>query len=516
MGFLRFIAFSLLFTFASAFAQTNSSQKPRAILINGGGDPTSNRRDFFDSLRSIKFNLVSSGWETTVLNSNGPNTDEPNSIAYGGDVPDPVDGRVPWIYHRDDSAGAVGPATFEEIEKRSLTAADASVPLVYYFTDHGGQGSGSTDRVVYLWDDETLGVNDLRKVLRMRRSSSPTILLMDTCYGGGMLESLFDKEGNWIEGTCGFASAGADEVGFSKTLQGVPIDTGMLAAFNVRSDSAAAKKVDSDNDGSISFSELYESSFYEKDMSSSPLSSSDFFIEKYLYKERISGNEAKCSPEAVSDKGSVQVALLGLAKLFKERADVEGSGSSLEELKAYESAKEALAKFVEQQDKDAAELKKYWNEWVSKKYPEMRARFVDRKAKLDRSRDAVKKAKTQTEKEKAYSNFNRVLSDYKTTWNEYSRVYDAATNGKDDDFNLYLKSKQAESLVFEDTKKEIRLQEEIAKRVRKVRIAERLEAVQRMQARGDMKAASTLLGLLKCENTKLMSVPHEPLEGKTK
>lgn len=276
----RFFSGALLTaSIASTFACISISEtclaKPLAIVTSGGINIWSNHGRYYKNLDAADH--VLSNWKIYNLAADGPGGQMPNSlnanqedqIFYGSN-------GLPIPHRFEPKSNFFGPATYQAISQAledGLHQLQPGDPVFFYFTDHGSRGDGPLGRKVCLWG-EHLTVAQLRSLVDRVPETSRVIMVNDQCFGGGMLESLFQK-GEARGNSCGFAAASTNQLAYG--------GGGMIRAI----DTLCSKLKEKGR--SCSFQDVYNavirSDSWKKN--STPVSSSDLFLEKVIKKPRL-------------------------------------------------------------------------------------------------------------------------------------------------------------------------------------------------------------------------------------
>lgn len=270
---------------------TGAHAQSVAISVDGGGSPSSNFCRYYDNLRRTSV-VFSDGWQRTTLATDGPGGTEPDSVACAADGTTPVfdtDGTPHLIRHPvpgTASAKADGAATKNSVRETILARIQAlrdGDSVMLYFTDHGNTGSGPDNRTVMLWG-ERLSVDELRPLLQLIPERNKLILVNDQCFGGGMLEAIFGKDGRPRGNSCGFAAATAAEMSY---------DGGGFMKKAERYSSGKEAPPGGKNPGDpFGFQDVHRGLLRSqrtgaKDLTFSlPVSSGDLFLKKYDEKQR--------------------------------------------------------------------------------------------------------------------------------------------------------------------------------------------------------------------------------------
>lgn len=298
---MRPIALLLALT-TNLFAQqsTSNNSNGSVLLLSGGGSPTSNNQRYYTNLEMGQ-QYFSGQWGMHTLAANGGNSTIPN-YALGDEMGAPVfDERgftqVGIKKSSDLPKGIQGEASKAAIKaalKKLVNETPPDKPIMFYVTDHGSAGDGPDNRAIVLWDGQKLSANELREILQEVPANRKLIMVNDQCFGGGMLESMFDGNGFPLHpGLCGFAAASTSEVatsggGFMETLNAHRLMPSQINAstfgdiyqhLKQRSYTSSTDEFGDDNRGT-----RYDPNSFRTEVSSSPVSTSTLFSFKYLAK----------------------------------------------------------------------------------------------------------------------------------------------------------------------------------------------------------------------------------------
>jgi len=284
----------IVFTFsAMAYGQSCSG----VFALSGGGSKDSNYLRYYDNLDRITD--VFGNCPRKYSLANGNNTQKIITDRFAEDPADKFVGRKV----KDQSADGYGAAHENYIENElpnwTPMTSSSSKPVIFYVTDHGGKNKkkgletpGSSSVTLYrkprpkdptkeektkYYDDASLSTEELNRMFKNKPSNKPVILLMDQCYGGGMMHSLFNDPNNYkskING-CGIAAAQEDQVAW--------LGGGVLRNMQ--------EMVKENGQGNSNYEKLFErmeneSIEREEDLNqtirSLPVKSSEFYAKRYL------------------------------------------------------------------------------------------------------------------------------------------------------------------------------------------------------------------------------------------
>lgn len=173
--------------------------------------------------------------------------------------------------------------------KKDILAAvesDPKQPMLFYFTDHGGKDGNYFDirnagESTISFGDSELKFDEYWKFIQeiqAKRNGQNLVMMHDHCFSEGMLKGFVQgvdpktKTLKVIPGVCG--AAAATETEFSYTNESLMKHTDRM---NVNK--WASK--DKDANGKINLTELYDSYEYGYYSSSTPIKSSDIFLNEY-------------------------------------------------------------------------------------------------------------------------------------------------------------------------------------------------------------------------------------------
>ena len=212
---------------ASAPGVDPTPRQLHALLLNGGGQPSSNYYSHVAHLRRLIGLLDDAGVErsrVTVFSGDG---DDPSLdlATRQGELPDDF-----WLLPAASLASWLRPAIVYEntwIDGFSLRPAvqsalhqwfveegsrlDGDDTLLFYVTDHGkGSPEDYTNNEITLWN-EALTVSDLRVLFDLLDPDVRVVMVMSQCFSGGFAHLLFDEDGSPPDGNrCGYFSTTPD------------------------------------------------------------------------------------------------------------------------------------------------------------------------------------------------------------------------------------------------------------------------------------------------------------------
>jgi hypothetical protein len=256
---------------------------PTAIIISGGMDQGHNSKVHYDNVERAAKRFSSPEWNRVYVVADGPQNDPKPNNAYQ------YDGVTTFTPVRLDPPSDGSPykaATKENLLDTFQTVAKSlkpTDPVVIYVTDHGARSKLNGESIV-LWGKERIYLSDLRKLIHKHLpKSNPVILVQDQCLSGRMLESMWEKSGQLRKNTCGFAAAHANETVtqpyyISKNLLTSPLDFGTAYSQLLKTTSSNTSY---DPSGSMRRP-------YPWELLSTPLSTSDLYLEQYRKKHELS------------------------------------------------------------------------------------------------------------------------------------------------------------------------------------------------------------------------------------
>ncbi|MGK5083526.1 hypothetical protein WDW37_09495 [Bdellovibrionota bacterium FG-1] len=514
----------------AAFGARPAQSQPTAIVVDGGDSPVTNYCRYYDNIDRTE--RVLTGWNREDLVAGGPDNPGPTNSACDakGSVKYDAEG-LPILEHRTPSGPWKGAATLQAIEDR-IRKLRPGEPVLLYFTDHGSGGDGEGDRKVVLWG-QMLTVSQLRKLTGLVPSSSKLIMVNDQCFGGGMLDSLFAETSPHAPRphSCGFAAATRSEMSYSG---GGFMEMADRVVKN--RDNKLPTAVDSDGDGQYSFGEVQRYMQRSYATESTPVASSDIFLQRYLDDNGLSPREGRrakilsaCIFEqngvaAVTHGWSPMLTLLLHVKLERLRSDLANDyagagvspGANFDEIKKERDRREDEVRKIEKQRGDIVhKFKDAFAAWMTEKHPELMKRLDEDEQQqlllqmeLATGPTAARRAQIQAELVKK----GRDVERDQTEINRHkSAVTRPGANPTKKEFNAYASahgdadvSEKLDQATTKMVDKNIALQ---AYR-RLYNTVATYNAISAMIVSGDSKAMSQYLDMLDCENTPIRPVPE--------
>jgi hypothetical protein len=285
-----------------------SHAAPTAFLISGGIRPTSNYCRYYQNLERANRTFAAPAWNRINLVADGAGT-LANSVECDaeGKVVTDSDGR-PKLTRHDPPGGVQGAATAQEISRlvrEQVKSLQADDPVVIYVTDHGDIENKRV--LIRLWHED-LTIEQFREVIRLIPDSHRIVLMQDQCFGGGMLEALWNTDGSVKPNTCGIAAASATEPAFD--------GGGIMRTIDETLQNQG-------KDGEVRADEIHQLLLKSSEIYSAPVATSDLFLEKYLLSHPVQANTSPCLPgiESMTELSATASASLK-ALLEKKRANL--------------------------------------------------------------------------------------------------------------------------------------------------------------------------------------------------
>ncbi len=213
---------------AGAPAGDAAPRQLHALLLNGGGQPSSNYYSHVDHLRRLIGLLDAAALDRSRITVFSGDGDDPglDLATREGELPDdfwllPKASLARWlrppiVYENTEIAGfALRPALKSALHEwfvREGAQLDGDDTLLFYVTDHG-KGSpddGYLDNEITLWR-EALTVTDARALFELLDPEVRVVMVMSQCFSGGFAQLLFDADGAPPDGhRCGYFSTTSD------------------------------------------------------------------------------------------------------------------------------------------------------------------------------------------------------------------------------------------------------------------------------------------------------------------
>lgn len=219
-----------------------------AVLVSGGWDASNNHSRYWNDLsfiyKTLKQKFGYSDAEIIVLYANG--THSPNADLDG-------DGT-------DDVDYAATKANLTTVFNTVASYLREDGKFFFYSTNHGGQGSGAQDAILYLWG-EWITDSELA-TLSKKIVAREAIYAMEQCFSGGMMDNLLQVQTYPCNKprVCVMTAAKADEVSWGADTEG-DYDEYVYhwtSAINGATPAGAAVNADANGDGVVSMKEAHE------------------------------------------------------------------------------------------------------------------------------------------------------------------------------------------------------------------------------------------------------------------
>ena len=219
-----------------------------AVLVSGGWDASHNYSRYWNDTsfmyKTLKQKYGYTDEEIIVLFANG--THSPSADLDG-------DGR-------DDIDYAATKANLTTVFNTIATYLREDGKFFFYSTNHGGQGSGPQDAILYLWGEWIR--DDELATLSKKIVASEAIYVMEQCYSGGMMDNLLTVQPHPCNKpeVCVMTAATASEVSWSADTEG-DYDEYVYhwtSAVNGRTPSGTPVNADTNGDGIVSMKEAHE------------------------------------------------------------------------------------------------------------------------------------------------------------------------------------------------------------------------------------------------------------------
>ena len=218
-----------------------------AVLVSGGWDASHNYSRYWNDLsfiyKTLKTKYGYTDDEIIVLFANGSHS--PNADLDG-------DGK-------DDIKYAATKANLTTVFNTVASYLRDDGKFFFYSTNHGGQGSGANDAILYLWGEWIR--DDEFATLSQKIVAKEAIYVMEQCFSGGMMDNLLTVQPHPCNKpqACVMTAAQANEVSWSADTEG-DYDEYVyhwVSAINGRTPSGTPVNADSNGDGIVSMSEAH-------------------------------------------------------------------------------------------------------------------------------------------------------------------------------------------------------------------------------------------------------------------
>ena len=183
------------------------------ILLSGGGGPFTNHTRYYDNIDNVANLHPAPEWKRYYLVADGPgkranllSEQLVRNLEFKRIDPTSIGKKEPYLAATQENLTKV----IQNIASRSPQDTD---PVVIYVTDHGGVNSVTQERHILLWGERLLE-SQFREIIKMIPLQRPVRLIFDQCFGGGMIEALWDQQ-NLRPRSCGFAAATRHELAYN-------------------------------------------------------------------------------------------------------------------------------------------------------------------------------------------------------------------------------------------------------------------------------------------------------------
>jgi hypothetical protein len=270
-----------------------------------------------------------------------------------------------WNQYRSHSLKTDGPSKIGMVRKWFNEKGTGLKPgkdrLLLYFTGHGGRGEKKTkeNTKMYLWQNDSLRVNELVAELDKIPPEVPVTLVMVQCFSGGFSNIIF-KEGDPEKGLSAHARAGFFATLSSRVAAGCTpdIDEANYREYStyfweaIYGETRMGKKVckpDYNGDGVTSFSEAHAYTILHSRTIDIPVKTSDAFLSKF------SGTKPKEKDQKIEGLLTADSPYPKLLELAgpNEKAILEGLSKELgvEGDNRGKATRDLASKFKEEKDK---------------------------------------------------------------------------------------------------------------------------------------------------------------------
>jgi thiol-disulfide isomerase/thioredoxin len=212
---------------AASWRPTPGAPATFALLLNGGGTPTTNYASHGYHLAGMNEVLQSRGLDRrqiSILSGDGDVPAADSAVGYpatatrawlldGTVLERPLGHPVRYMNLNIPNASAE-PGTRDSLEdwlaqaRRGLQPGDT---LLLFVTDHGEKGKTPVDSRITLWQRESISARELGERLSRFAPGVRVVTVMSQCYSGGFAQmALHPDGGRKVGDTCGFFATTAD------------------------------------------------------------------------------------------------------------------------------------------------------------------------------------------------------------------------------------------------------------------------------------------------------------------
>ncbi|MBO7226040.1 MAG: caspase family protein [Bacteroidales bacterium] len=174
-----------LFNFPSS-KSVSSSNNEYAVIISGGGNQYSNYERYWNDCSAVYKALVNiynyDKDKIFVIMSDGTSPEPDLNMNYGSIVSSTLDLDYDGTNDIQYAATKANISMVFDTLSQRITSDDN---VFIFVTDHGGLNS-----VIYLWDNDTIGMNDFAQEVNKITNAKSINVCMEQCYSGGYTTAL--------------------------------------------------------------------------------------------------------------------------------------------------------------------------------------------------------------------------------------------------------------------------------------------------------------------------------------
>lgn len=276
----------------------------RALLVSGGGSPTSNAIAHEKNILFVQRTLAGLGMRKNDMPAYVSVGAEPfPDTSYVSSLPqerwelavlDRLFGRggIDLAYRHHAVTDVAGPARRGDILQAIRTGQsklDAGETLLLYGTDHGQRGeNGLSENALVLWGSDRLTVADMQRALDEGKGAGRVVLVMAQCYSGAFGGVMY-KAGTKVmsqQDRCGFFATTGDReaAGCTPEIDETEYDDYSTRLFSALGGNDRVGRpvpgADYNGNGRVSFAEAHAHAVSSEETIDVPVKTSELYLEE--------------------------------------------------------------------------------------------------------------------------------------------------------------------------------------------------------------------------------------------